>query len=508
MNGAETLLATAADAGITLCLMNPGTTEMPLVSAFETEPRIRPVLVVQEGVATGAADGYYRMSGKPAMVLLHLGPGLANGAAYLHDAKRSGSGVLTVIGEHASWHLPNDPPLAMDIAAVAGSVSARVATIGDAAAVARDTHEATAVANAGQIATLIVPHDFQLGRVPQSATPSAPPAEPAVRIEAALAILRAPGAAILLGGTALSERGIRAAGRLSAAGVRLLVQDFPARLERGGGLIAPERVPYFPEDVIRCLAKSAGFVCAGAREPVAFFGYPNIPGRLLPPGAPIVHLFDRGADAAVALDALADAIGAPAAAAVNLPPPTGASGPLDQATFGKALAAAIPENAIVMDEGNTSSPAFYGESSGAPRHSYMTQPGGAIGLGLPAALGAALACPDRPVIAIQADGSALYTLQALWTMAREHANVTVILCDNRSYRILGLELARTGKTAAAFGPVERAMIDLGTPPIDWLALAKGFGVDGVGVSTAEDLTARIAIAVREPGPFMIVAAIV
>ncbi len=508
MNGAERLVTTAAEAGIALCLMNPGTTEMPLVSAFETEPRIRPILVVQEGVATGAADGYFRMAQRPAMVLLHLGPGLANGTAYLHDGRRSGSGVLTIVGEHASWHLSNDPPLAMDIAAVAGAVSAWVRTIDTAAAVAQDTLDATAAAAAGAIATLIIPHDVQLGAVPAVVPTLLTSALPIVRIGAALDILRAPGAALILGGDALSEASIRAAGRLAAAGIRVLVHEFPARLERGGGLIAPERIPYFPEQAIACLSSSAGFVCAGAREPVAFFGYPGIPGRLLPPGAPIVHLFDRGADAARALETLADAIAAPAASAVNLPAPAKASGPLDPPTFAKAVAAAIPEFAIVMDEGNTTSPTLYAESAGAPRHSYLTQPGGAIGLGLPAALGAALACPNRPVIAVQADGSALYTLQALWTMARENTNVTVVLCDNRSYRILGMELTRTGKAPADFGRVERAMIDLGTPPIDWLALAKGFGVNGVGVACAEELTAAIMEAVRAPGPFIIVAEIV
>ena len=511
MTGADHLLQTALAAGVEVCFANPGTTEMPLVAALDRAPRMRAVLGLFEGVCTGAADGYARMAGRPALALLHLGPGLANGLANLHNARRAATPMLLVVGDHTTWHLPADPPLASDIVSLANPVSGWVRTVRRAADVASDTAAAleAACAPPGRIATLIVPADVQAEALeggPVAVRPPLPAAVSRERVEEAARALRAHGAAaaLLIGGAALGARGLRAAARVRAAcGARALHDTFVARLERGAGLPVLERVPYFPEQAAATLSGVRTLVLCGAREPVAFFGYPGGRSRLAPDDCERIALARPEEDAVAALEALADALGAPAAPPPEPPRarPALPSGTLDVASLGQVLAALQPEGAIVVDEGLTSSAPWFEAAAAAPPHTVLGLTGGAIGQGLPCAAGAAIACPGRKVIALQADGSGMYTLQALWTMAREGLDVVVVVCANRSYRILQIELARAG--IAQPGAAARALAELAPPELDWTALARGHGVPAARVADAEAFAKELARALAEPGPALI-----
>jgi len=509
MNGAESLVRTARAAGIELCFANPGTTELPLVAALDREPGIRAVLGLFEGVCTGAADGYARMAGRPALTLLHLGPGFANGIANLHNARRARSAVVNLIGDHATWHLPYDAPLTSDIVSLATPVSAWVRTSRTAAALAGDFADAVAAASRppGQVATLIAPSDCQWDPADGPARPrprESLPRPDVGRVAATARRLReSRSPALLLGLGALREAGLQAAARVAAAtGAALLCEVFPVHVDRGAGRPRVEKLPYFPEQAQERLARCDAVVLAGARAPVAFFGYPGVASRLAPESA-VQLLATPDEDAAGALADLADALEAPARAAAPAPaplpePPAGA---LTPASLGAVLARLQPEGAIVVDEGATSSLAYFGAAEAAPPHSYLALTGGAIGQGLPCATGAALACPQRKVIALQADGSGLYTLQALWTQAREQLDVVTLICANRSYRILQLELARAG--IAEPGAKARALTDLSHPELDWTALARGFGVPATRAQTTEELTRALGNALAEPGPCLI-----
>ncbi|HLW70290.1 MAG TPA: acetolactate synthase large subunit [Candidatus Binataceae bacterium] len=510
MNGAESLIATALAAGVEVCFANPGTTEMPLVAALDATRGMRAVLGLFEGVCTGAADGYARMAGKPALTLLHLGPGFANGIANLHNARRARSPIVNVIGDHATWHLAADAPLTSDIVSLARPVSGWIREVKSAAAVAADTADAIAAAGGapGKIATLIVPADCQwspAGGIAPAGKVATSPLTPDNAIARAAEMLRTHGvnAVIFMGAQATRERGLKAAARLAAkTGCRLMCETFPARIERGGARPAVEKLPYFPEQATEALAKSAAFVLAGALNPVAFFGYPNLPSELIPAGRAIATLATPEQDSAAALEALADLIGArsdpapPATARPAMP-----TGKLDASTIGAAIAALMPANCIVMDEAATTGLPFFGASTGAPAHSYLALTGGAIGQGLPCATGAAVACPDRKVIAFQADGSGMYTLQALWTQAREKLDVTTLICNNRRYRILQVELARAGITEP--GRAARSLTSLAEPEINWASLAAGMGVPAVRVENAETLTVELRRALKERGPNLI-----
>jgi acetolactate synthase-1/2/3 large subunit len=511
MNGAESLVRTALAAGIEVCFANPGTTEMPIVVALDKVQGLRAVLCLFEGVCTGAADGYARMAGKPAMTLLHLGPGFANGIAYLHDGRRARSPIVNVVGEMATWHLAADAPLVSDIASLAKPVSDWVRSNTVAGELAADMAEAIQAASRfpGQIATLIVPHDCQLEKASGPAQPRPIPTPPSVSehaIASAAELLREKQpAALFLGGHALSERGLKAAARVaSVTNCKLICETFPARLERGAHLPPIERLPYFPEQGIAVLANYQAIIIIGTREPVSFFGYPGIPSYLISPRQHSLVLASADEDAAAALEALAEAVGAKASAKQQEAPaqqPPRPVGPISPENLAAAIASVQPEGAIIMDEGNTSSAAYFQISAGAPPFTYLAQPGGAIGLGLPCATGAAIACPDRPVIALQADGSALYTLQSLWTQARESLNVKTVICNNRSYRVLGIELVRAG--FKEFGPQTSRMISLLDPTLDWVKLANGMGVPGAKVDTAEALARELERALDQPGPYLI-----
>ena len=454
MNGAESLIRTAIAAGVEVCFANPGTTEMPIVAALDAVDGLRPILSLFEGVCTGAADGYGRMAEKPAMTLLHLGPGFANGIANLHNARRARSPIVNLIGDQATWHVAADAPLTSDIVSLAttrlglGSKRSHVQHRWRARPRRRSRRPA---ARPGQIATLIIPSDCQWDPAERHAEPVEPPAPPlfssnAVK-RAAESIRKGNRVALFLGGTGIRARGLKAAARIAAkSGCHLLCETFPARLERGAGMPELDRLPYFPEQAIEMLKAFDTIVIAGAKRPVAFFGYPDFPSQLIPEGINTAILAEPTEDVPAALEALASEIGASTSVATpsKVARPERPVGKLNAMTAGAAIAFMMPEGSIVMDEAATTGLPFLAASAAAPPHTYLSLTGGAIGQGMPCATGAAVACPDRRVIAFQADGSGMYTLQALWTQARESLNVTTVLCNNHSYRILQVELARAG----------------------------------------------------------------
>jgi acetolactate synthase I/II/III large subunit len=506
VNGAQALIASLVGAGVDVCFMNPGTSEMHFVAALDAVPRMRGVLALFEGVATGAADGYARLAGRPAAVLLHLGPGLANGLANLHNARRAGSPVLTIVGAHATGHVRYDAPLQSDIEALARTVSGWVHTAGTTRDLAQDAMRAVAAARRGQIATLVLPADvsWSAGGAPAAARTD-PPLSTIVddsKLTSVAGLLSAR-AMLFLGGRALSERGLRAASRISAAtGVRMLAETFPARMERGAGLPAVDRLAYLAEQAEDQLAGVGDLILAGARSPVSFFAYPGRASDLVPADCSVTVLAERDQDAEAALEQLADlvAAGTPPVLAAAAVRPAG-PGPLTAISLANTIAASLPEQAIVADEANTSGFALPQALTGAARHSLLTLTGGSIGQGLPAATGAAVAAPDRPVLCVEADGSALYTIQALWTQAREQLNVTTVLINNAAYAILRMELARTA--AGQAGERAARMLDLSGPTPDFTAISTGLGVPAVRVTTAEDLDRELRRAYAEPGPHLI-----
>ncbi len=508
MNGAEALLHTARAAGVEVCFANPGTTELALVEALDAVPGMRAVLGLFEGVCGGAADGYGRMAGRPALALFHLGPGFANAVANLHNARRARSPVVNLIGDQATWHRAADAPLTSDIESLARPVSRWVRTAASAAGLARDGAEAVAAA-AGGVATLIVPADCQAGEAPGPVEPLVAPAParvPCARVEAVAALLRdgAP-AALFLGGRALSERGQWAAARVAArTGCRVIAECFPARVERGAGLPRLERIPYFPERALASLGGLRHLVLAGAPEPVAFFGYPGLPSRLVPEGCATALLAGPEEEVEAALEALAAALDAPAAGphlAFRRDPPPAPAGRLTPEAVGAVLALSQPEGAIVVDESATTGLSWFHAAATSPRHTLLTLTGGAIGMGPALSVGAAVACPDRPVLNFQGDGGAMYTLQSLWTQAREGLHVVTLLCANRAYRILQVELERAGRTQP--GPKTRSLTDLSGPALDWVRLAQGMGVPAVRVETAEALRQALGRALAERGPHLV-----
>ncbi len=516
MIGARALMQTLVDSGVDTCFMNPGTSEMHFVHELDAVPQMRAVLALFEGVATGAADGYARMAGRPAAVLLHLGPGLGNGLANLHNARRAHSPVVVIVGAHATYHEHYDAPLQSDIQGVARNVSGWYRASASARDVGRDAAAAVAASRQppGHVATLVLPADVSWSEGAVPARPRVLPAAQPVDDEAvdrAAAVLISPEPVLLLlGGVGTSEPGLRAASRICAAtGARMLGEVFPARQPRGAGVPPLERLAYLAEPAQKQLQGIRHVVLAGARSPVSFFAYPGLPSDLVPDGASVHTLADGTEDVVAALEALADRV-APGTAPrlADLVPSAAPAGALDVGALAAAVGATLPENAVVVDEAQTSGLGLPAATAHAARHDWITETGGAIGQGLPSALGAAIAAPDRPVLCVQADGSALYTHQALWTMAREQANVTTILVNNDAYAILRLELQRVGAgPAGEAGPAARRMLDLSGPSISHTAIARGFGVDAVRVSTADELVSALRRAYAEPGPHLIEAAV-
>jgi acetolactate synthase I/II/III large subunit len=511
MNGAEALLKTIAASGIDVCFANGGTTEMPMILAFDSITAIKPMLGLFEGVCTGAADGYGRMKEKPALCLLHLGPGLANGVANLHNAKRARTPLLNVIGEHASWHIEANAPLAMDIECLCKTFSGWQRTVRSVETIARDAAEAIEAALRGQIASLIVPCDLQWkeyrGDIPAVKSPACERPDRRVIESAAKLLKSAEKTALVMNGRALRRRGLEAAGRIRAAvGCDLFCINFPAYVDRGTGTVPVARVPYFPEPAAALFAPYKAVVLAGTDEPVNFFGYEGQWSNPVAADVPKLRIDDDSQDAAETLEALADELGAPGKDAVSKflagnKVPDVPSGGLTPEKACLTLAALQPENAIIVDEGLTAGMSYFPLGATVAPHSYFMITGGAIGQGMPSATGASVACPDRPVINLQADGSAMYTVQSLWTQAQVGMNVTTLICSNRSYNIINVELQRAGITNP--GPRARSFTDLGNPPIDWPSLSKGMGVPGVAVDTADDLAREMKKALREPGPHLI-----
>jgi acetolactate synthase-1/2/3 large subunit len=507
MNGAQALLRTLVASGVDTCFMNPGTSEMHFVAALDDVPEMRAVLALFEGVATGAADGYARMAGDPAATLLHLGPGLGNGLANLHNARRARTPIVNIVGDHAGFHAQYDAPLQSDIESVARNVSRWIRECSMPAEVGMMATEAIVAARAGGVATLILRADAswlegaEPGPIAATQMLQLVPSE---TIETAAKALRSGvPSALLVGGRVLDEEGLANAARIAdATGAKLLCETFPARLERGAGLPAVDRLQYLAEFAVAQLDGLQQLVVIDAKVPVSFFGYPGKPSYLVPDGCEVHELVPNGFDAAAALaeltsaiDGTAGGIGGAAAARPDRP-----SGPLNSETLANAIGALLPEGAIVSDEGNTGGIFVPGATAGAPRHSWLTLTGGAIGQGMPVATGAAVACPDRKVVNLEADGSAMYTLQSLWTQAREGLDVTTVIFNNRAYAVLNLELSRTG--ARTDGNAAK-LFDLSQPPLDFVALAQGMGVTAERAETADDFVRAFERGLAEPGPYLI-----
>jgi acetolactate synthase-1/2/3 large subunit len=515
--GAHALLRTLVASGVDTCFANPGTSEMHFVAALDGVPGMRAVLTLFEGVATGAADGYARMAERPAATLLHLGPGLGNGLANLHNARRAGVGVVNVVGDHATTHAKYDAPLQSDIAAIAGAVSGWVRESTLTAEIGTDAAAAVAAARTGQVATLVLPADVSWndgGEPAPVAEPAgaAPRVEPDALREAAQALSSGEPCVLLVGGDATRAAGLAAADRIAAAaGARVLAETFPTRLERGAGIAPVDRLGYVVDVAVRQLAGTHHLVLVGARSPVSFFAYPGKESDLVPAGCRVHALVPKegaltSGSATAALEELADLL-APGTAPRPAPAarPELPTGPLTVESAAAVVGALLPEGAVVVDESVTSGLGLPAVTAGAPRHDWLTLTGGSIGYGLPAATGAAVACPDRPVWCLQADGSAMYTISALWTQAREGLDVTTVVYHNSAYAILRMELLQTGAAAHLAGDGARArdLLDLGRPDLDFVALAAGMGVPGERVTTAEGLAAALRRAAAEPGPHLI-----
>jgi acetolactate synthase-1/2/3 large subunit len=504
VSGAHAILQTLVRGGVDTCFTNPGTSEMHLVAGMDAVPELRGVLCLFEGVATGAADGYARMAGRPASTLLHLGPGLANGMANLHNARRANTPIVNLVGDHATYHKQYDAPLESDIDAMAGTVSRWVHRAAGPQTAGADTAAAIAAAGStrwpgGGVATLILPADvcWSPGGVPANVLPhKAEPVNAESLEQAAKALGSGETCLILLGGDSLRRAGLEAASRIAAAtGARLLAENAPARHERGAGIPHVDRLPYFGEVAAAQLADVRHLILAGARMPVSFFAYPGKPSELYAPGS---AGYDIGG--AAALEQLADLVapGVHYVGSTDAGRPELPTGQLTPDSIAAVVGALLPEGAIVSDEAITSGRSLPGATAGCPPHDWLCLTGGAIGQGMPLATGAAVACPDRPVINLQAEGSAMYTLQSLWTQARESLNVTTVVLNNAVYAILHIELMRTGAPA---GPGARALLDL--PGLDLATMARGMGVPASRVTTAEELADELRVAIAEPGPHLI-----
>jgi acetolactate synthase-1/2/3 large subunit len=511
MNGAESLVRTLLKGGVEVCFANPGTSEMHFVGALDRVEGMRCVLGLFEGVCSGAADGYYRMTDKPASTLLHLGPGLANAAANLHNAKKAGSGIVNIVGEHALYHIKYDTPLTADIEGIARPFSHWVKTSPTSKTVAGDGALAIQAARVapGQIATLILPADTAWGEADAVAdtpdTPLPPKPDKDAVIASAKALRNGDSAMLFLGGRALRARGLELAGKIAAkTGCRVQGAGGTARIERGAGRVPMLRLHFVVETAQAQLEGTRHMILVGAKPPAAFFAYPGKPSLLTPEGCETITLCPVEGDPLDSLEALAAELGA-----LNVKPagvaqpgrPERPSGKFTLEGLGQALGSTMPEGAIVVDESVTTGRGFFPYSAGAPPHDWLNNMGGSIGFGTPVAVGAAVACPNRKVIAMIGDGSAMYTFQSLWTMARENLDVCVMIFSNRSYKILYSQLADVG--AANPGPRAIDMLTLDRPAIDFTRMAKSLGVPGAQVENLEQLTQQLDYAMSQRGPYLI-----
>ncbi|WP_448465151.1 acetolactate synthase large subunit [Martelella sp. AMO21009] len=509
MNGAESLVHTLQKSGVDTCFANPGTSEMHFVGALDRIPGMHCVLGLQENVVTGMADGYYRIAGKPACTLLHCGPGLANGMANLHNARRARAGIVNIVGDQATYHRPLDAPLTADTEGMARTVSHWVRTSSQARDVGRDAAAAVQAASAqpGQIATLILPADASWNMGGEVAEPLAVPPPPSVdphAVETAARILRTEkNVLLLLADQATLAPSQELAWRIAqATGADLLGGYTNGHLQRGRGRVQLERVAYVVDEAIAMLARYDHIILVNATPPVGFFAYPGRPSLQYPPTAQLHVLSRFDQDSEAALQALVDELGAPKAAIPDPGPlPDVATGAPTQEGLARTLAALMPEGAIISNESISYGRDFERFTHAAPAHDWLNLGGGAIGDGLPVATGAAIAGKgERRVISLQADGSAMYSLQSLWTQARENLPCTTIVLNNRKYNILIAEYANVG---AMPGPTAMSMLDLSRPDIDWVQLANGMGVEAARATTLEQCADLMRQSFKQNGPFLI-----
>ncbi len=513
MNGAEALVRTLTDCGIDICFTNPGTSEMHFVAALDRLDTVYCVLALQENVATGAADGYARMTGTPAATLLHLGPGFGNGLANIHNAKKARTPMVNIVGDHATYHVKYDAPLTADVEGICRPVSHWVKTTRSADDVGTDAARAIAEAKTwpGRIATLILPADAawnETDLVGDPILPSPPEKVSMDQIERVAKALRSGGKSMMfMSGAALTEPGLTLAGNVRAAtGVDLISQTSNRRVDRGAGRVPVTKLPYVVDLAIDMLQDYENIVLLGAKEPVGFFAYPGKPSRLSPDSATIMTLAAPEQDTLLALEMLIEALDAKdlvpeVVASAPQPDASALSGEITPEHISTALAATMPENAIICDESITTGRAFFADTLAAPQHTWLQITGGAIGDGLPMALGAAMACPDQRVIVLQSDGSAMYTNQALWSMAREGCDITVLLFSNRAYRILEGEMRAVGVEKP--GHVADALFSLTQPAIDWVGMAASMGVPGEKVTDAAELAPAMQKSFETEGPRLI-----
>ena len=510
MNGAETLVQTLLASGVRICFANPGTSEMHFVAALDRHPELRCILCLFEGGVSGAADGYYRMKGEVAATLLHLAPGFGNAFANLHNARKAQSGVLNIMGDHADYHLRFEAPLKGDTVGVSQAVSHWTRVCSEAGKVASDAAEAVQAARSkgGQIATLILPANtaWEAAEGHAVATPAPALQRPSQReIAAAARALRQPGAVLLLDGPALyTDLGLLAKRLTKAAGARLMQPFFASRFRRGAGAVKFERMAYRIDDNLKLLAGVPSLVLCGTARPAGFFAYPGLPSTPDDPDTRLIELCSREMDIEWTLQALAGELGEAELGPedfVAADRPALPDGALTLAKLGEAIAALMPEDAVVVDEGITASAHLAPALRRASGHDVLTITGGSIGFGLPNAVGAAVACPDRKVVVLEGDGSGMYTLQSLWTMAREGLDVTTVIFANRGYQILREELAAMGVNEV--GQNAQRMFDVEGPALDWVALAQGHGVQAVRVDDMAGFNAAFAEAMRQKGPRLI-----
>ncbi len=512
-SGAESLVQTLVDSQVEVCFANPGTSEMHFVAALDTNPEMRCVLGLFEGIVTGAADGYGRMSGLPAATLTHLGPGFGNGWANLHNAKKARTPVVNVVGDHATYHRKYDAPLTSDVEGVASPVSGWVKVSQSADDVAADGAEAVeaALKPPGQVATLILPADTAWNRTAATVKPASPSSakaydENAVD-EVASVLMGDEPCVILMNGHITSDKSELADRIAQATGARVIMDTFIPRLQRGAGRAELLRLPYFGEQAAEVLEGTRHIILCSSQPPVTFFAYPDKPNWLTPEGCALHTLVERDQDVVGALGALAEKVGADGVEAnlVTLERPELPKGELNPMSIGASLANQFPEDAIVVDEGGTCGGGATMLTRTCPPHDWLMLTGGSIGYGMPCATGAAVASPDRRVICLQADGGGMYTVQALWTQARERLDVTTIIFANQKYSILQIEFGRVG--AHNPGPKAMSMLDLGNPELNWVSLAEGMGVPAWRVKTAEEFNKALAESLRTPGPTLIEAMI-
>lgn len=509
MNGAESVVRSLHAGGVDVCFANPGTSEMQFVDALDRTKLMRCVLGLFEGVVTGAADGYARMAGKPAVTLLHLAPGFANAAANLHNARKARVPMVNLVGDHALRHQQYDAPLSADVTGACAPFSDWVKSGTDAGSFAHDAMQALAISKGApnRIATLIAPADIgwdEGGQMAPVVASTAPARLDEDALTASVAALESGERTIIIAGNSVLEDVAALAllqGIADKTGADIIAPNANRRLERGQGRVPIARLPYPINMALEVLAPFRRAILIETVPPVAFFAYPDRPSLLLPEGCDTVSLCGHDGDGPAAIAALADRVGATPAKPQDVAMPARPqSGAITLKNIAAALANALPEDAIIIDEAVSSGGDTFPAGAAARPNSWLALTGGSIGIGIPLSAGAAIACPDRPVITLQADGSAMYTIQGLWTQAREGSNVTTIILANRAYEILKGELHNVG---AQPGPDALSMLNLDRPHLDFVAMAHGMGVPGRRVEDVTDLMQAIEDAAKEPGPYLI-----